>query len=154
MALLERRGRKPETVFHAWTDLNSLVRRQLDPEDMKAVEMEANRLNILHSQVSNSGDEKEGSRTSRMKEIFEYKSLHLSTSPKSWSVPSGPSALVVLRVGRAEGEVLRLDLCSESLSWEEGLLPESDLPNPSLEEFNIKQLQPSGHWEIKTSHYL
>ena len=103
MALMERRGRKPETVFHAWTDLNSLVRRQLDPEDMKAVEMEANRLNILHSQVSNSGDEMEGSRTSRMKEIFEYKSLHLSTSPKSWYVPSGPSSLVVLRVGRAEG---------------------------------------------------
>ena len=147
MALVGRRGRKPETVFHSWTDLNSLVRRQLDPEDMKAVEMEANRLEILHSQVSNSG-EKAGSRTSRMKEIFEYKSLHLSTSPQSWSVPSLPSHLVVLRVGRAENEVLRLDMCSDNLSWEEGLLPETDIPSPSLKKFDIKQLQPSGHWVL------
>ena len=147
MALVGRRGRKPETVFHSWTDLNSLVRRQLDPEDMKGVEMEANRLDILHSQVSNSG-EKAGSRTSRMKEIFEYKSLHLSTSPQPWSVPSGPSSLIVLRVGRAEREVLRLDMCSENLIWEEGLLPETDIPSPSLEKFDIKQLQPSGHWVL------
>ena len=150
MALVGRRGRKPETVFQSWTDLNSLVRRQLDPEDMKAAEMEAHRLDILHSQVSNSGDKTGGSqsRTNRMKEIFEYKSLHLSTSPQPWCVPSGHSSLVVVRVGRAEGEVLRLDMCSENLNWEEGLLPETEIPSPSLNKFDIKQLQPSGHWVL------
>ena len=99
MKLVGRMGQEHSQVFQTWTDLNTLIRRQLDPEDLKGVQLEANRLEILFSQVSNS-DINVGTvpRTSRMREIFEYKSLHMATSPQQWIVPHGKYILAVSEV--------------------------------------------------------
>ena len=99
MELVGRMGQEHSQVFQTWTDLNTLIRRQLDPEDLKGVQLEANRLEMLFSQVSNS-DIKAGTvpRTSRMREIFEYKSLYMATSPQQWIVPHGKYLLAVSEV--------------------------------------------------------